>query len=246
MEGILSQDPSGHYPRMDEGTRRRYRQRVCRLARKHGLGEREAAQKALELARQGRPSRHVGWYLYREPLGHRERARSGVSYGAAVTGLSLLAALALWYLAGTPLAALLLILPLSDIVKNVLLVPPRPVPKMELEGGIPREGRTLCVVVSLLTGEDSGPRLAALLERYRLANRDAGSELRLGILADLPDSGTPMGKEGQVWMDRARRAVDALNEKYGGGFYLFFRAPPSVTGTSAIWAGSESGGPSPS
>ena len=231
VEGILSQDPSGHYPRMDEGTRRRYRQRVCRLARKQGLGEREAAQKALELARQGRPSRHVGWYLYREPLGHRERARSGVSYGAAVTGLSLLAALALWYLAGTPLAALLLILPLSDIVKNVLdfllvrLVPPRPVPKMELEGGIPREGRTLCVVVSLLTGEDSGPRLAALLERYRLANRDAGSELRLGILADLPDSGTPMGKEGQVWMDRARRAVDALNEKYGGGFYLFFRAP---------------------
>ena len=96
---------------------------------------------------------------------------------------------------------------------------------MELEGGIPREGRTLCVVVSLLTGEDSGPRLAALLERYRLANRDAGSELRLGILADLPDSNTPIGGEGTLWMDSARRAVDALNKKYGGGFYLFFRTP---------------------
>ena len=142
-----------------------------------------------------------------------------------------MAALALWQAAGTPLAAVLLLLPLSDIVKNVLdfllvrLVPPRPVPKMELEGGIPREGRTLCVVVSLLTGEDSGSKLAALLERYRLANRDAGGELRLGILADLPDSGTPIGAEGAAWMECARQAVESLNRKYGGGFYLFFRTP---------------------
>lgn len=232
VERVLVQDPSGHYPHMDEDTRRRYRQRVCQLAKKYRLEEGQAARRALELAQKGEgPRRHVGWYLYREPLGRAERPRSGVSYGAVVTGLSLLAALALWRAAGTPLAAVLLILPLSDIVKNVLdfllvrLVPPRPVPRMELEGGIPREGRTLCVVVSLLTGEDSGPKLAALLERYRLANRDAGAELRLGILADLPDSGTPMGVEGAAWRDSARKAVDALNEKYGGGFYLFFRTP---------------------
>ena len=229
VEGILQQDPTGHYPRMDEDTRRRYRQRVCRLAKKHRLEEEEAARRALELAQ--KESRHVGWYLYREPLGAPEQIRAGRSYGLAVLGLSLLAALTLWRAAGTPLAAVLLILPLSDIVKNVLdfclvrLVPPRPVPRMELEGGIPKEGRTLCVVVSLLTGEDSGPKLAAALERYRLANRDAGGELRLGILADLPDSGAPMGTEGAAWADSARRAVDALNEKYGGGFYLFFRTP---------------------
>ena len=232
VERVLVQDPSGHYPRMDEDTRRRYRQEVCRLAKKYRLEEGQAARRALELAKKGEgPRRHLGWYLYREPLGKPEHPRSGVSYGLAVTGLSLAAALALWRAAGTPLAAVLLILPLSDIVKNVLdfllvrLVPPRPVPRMALEGGVPREGRTLCVVVSLLTGEDSGPKLAALLERYRLANRDAGPELRLGILADLPDSGTPMGAEGAAWMDSARKAINALNEKYGGGFYLFFRTP---------------------
>ena len=232
VERVLKQDPSGHYPHMDEDTRRRYRQKVCRLAEKYRLEEGQAARRAVELAQKGEgPRRHVGWYLYREPLGGAERKRSGVSYAGAVLGLSLLAALALWQIAGTPLAAVLLFLPLSDIVKNVLdfflvrLVPPRPVPRMELEGGIPGEGRTLCVVVSLLTGEDSGPKLAALLERYRLANRDAGPQLRLGILADLPDSNTPMGTEGTSWMDSARRAVDALNEKYGGGFYLFFRTP---------------------
>ena len=232
VERVLARDPSGHYPHMDEDTRRRYRQRVCQLAKKHRLEEGQAARRALELAAQGEgPRRHVGWYLYREPLGRGQKPHSGVSYGLAVLGLSLAAALALWRAAGTPLAAVLLILPLSDIVKNALdfllvrLVPPRPVPRMELEGGIPREGRTLCVVVSLLTGEDSGPKLAALLERYRLANRDAGPELRLGVVADLPDSGTPMGAEGAAWMDSARRAINSLNEKYGGGFCLFFRAP---------------------
>ena len=121
VERVLIRDPSGHYPHMDEDTRRRYRQRVCRLAQKHRLEEGQTARRALELAGKGEgPGRHVGWYLYREPLGRPEGSRSGVSYALAVAGLSLVAALALWRAAGTPLAALLLLLPLSDIVKNVM------------------------------------------------------------------------------------------------------------------------------
>ena len=39
VERILSQDPARRYSGMDEDTRRRYRQRVCQLAKKYGLGE---------------------------------------------------------------------------------------------------------------------------------------------------------------------------------------------------------------
>ncbi len=232
VEEILRQDPSGHYPDMDDDTRRRYRQQVCRLARTYHMEENRAAEKALALARQGVGSqRHIGWYLYRCPLGQEKRLSSGMWYVGVVSGVSLLAALALWGLTGSLWAALLLLLPLSDIVKNgldfalVRLVPPRSVPRMELKEGIPEEGRTLCVVVSLLTGEDSGPKLAALLERYRLANRDSGAQLRFGILADLPDSEAPMGEAGNAWIDSACKAIRGLNETYGGGFYLFFRSP---------------------
>ena len=232
VERTLAQDPSGHYPQMDEDSRRRYRQRLCVLARRYGLEEGRAAGEVLELARKGRGVRsHVGWYLYRQPLGRPERLPSGKGYAWAVVCLSLLAAAGLWWGAGTPVAAALLVLPLSDIVKNVLdfflshFVPPRPVPRLELEEGIPKEGRTLCVVVSLLTGEESGEELAASLEGYRLANRDAGPELRFGILADLPDSAAPMGARGERCLDSARRAVERLNEKYRGGFYLLFRRP---------------------
>lgn len=236
VEEILTQDPSGHYPHMDDDTRRRYRQQVCRLAKKFRLEESQTARKALELAKRGTgAARHIGWYLYRQPLGREKRLPSGLGYGGAVVGLSLALAAGLWVAAGSLWLSLLLLLPLSDIVKNVLdfglvrIVPPRPVPRMELEGGIPRENRTLCVVVSLLTGEDSGPKLAALLERYRLANRDSGPELRFGILADLPDGAAPMGEEGAAWVTSAHRAIQALNEKYGGGFYLFFRRPAFST-----------------
>lgn len=34
-----------------------------------------------------------------------------------------------------------------------------------------------------------------------------------------------MGSRAGQWVDAARRAIDALNETYGGGFYLFFREP---------------------
>lgn len=66
---------------------------------------------------------------------------------------------------------------------------------------------------------------ARKLEQYYLANREAGDEVRYGILADLPDSSKPMGPEEQDWVDRARTAVSQLNRRYPGQFYLFFRCP---------------------
>jgi len=232
LERLLSQDPSGHYPQMDEETRARYRAQVCALARRTGQGEAQTARRVLELAQKGTgPRRHVGWYLYREPLGRRQRQATGAAYGAGILLLTLTLAITLGSMLHSVLAALLLVLPLSDIVKNCVdflashLVPPRPVHRMELKGGIPPQARTVCVVACLLTGEDSGDKLCALLERYRLANRDSGEQLRFGLLADLPDSDAPMGKEQRNWVRRTQRAVDALNAKYGGGFYLFFRAP---------------------
>jgi hypothetical protein len=232
VERILRQDPSGDYPHMDERTRRRYRQQVCRLAKKHRREEVQTAQAALDLAQQGEEGqRHIGWYLYRQPLGKTPFRLEDWTYGAAVTGLTVGLGLVVWRLSGAWWVAVLLLLPLSDLTKQVLdrglvrLVPPRPVHQMELKEGIPVEGRTLCVVVALLTGADSGPDLAARLERCRRANRDAGEELRFGLLVDLPDSDTPMGEEGQQWLDSAQRAVDGLNRRYGGGFYLLFRRP---------------------
>jgi len=232
VETALRQDPAGLYPQMDEATRARYRQQVCRLARNSRLGEGETACKALELAREGSgEERHIGWFLFRRPLGRAKREPSGALYVAAILLPTLLFSLWLGFLLESGVLFLLLLLPLSDIWKNladflvIRLVPPRPVLRMDLREGLPKEGRTLCVIAGLLTGERSGDEYAALLERYRLANRDSGAELRFGLLADLPDRDAPMGDQQRKWVKRAQAAIDALNKKYDGGFYLFFRSP---------------------
>ncbi len=232
VEQILRQDPAGAYSKMDDATRARYRAQVCRLAKKQGISESASAQKALELAQAGTgEERHVGFFLFRKPLGKEPRVVTGGLYIGIVVLLTLFPVLLMGFLLDTPVVAFLLLLPVSDLVKNCLdflvvrVVPPRPVCRMELKEGVPAEGKTLCVIASLLTNDKSGGQLAALMERYRLANRDAGENLIFGILADLPDSDLPMGTIGRSYVEKAKVSVEALNQKYGGGFYLFFRTP---------------------
>ncbi len=232
VEQILRTDPAGLYLKMDEATRARYRQQVCHLARRNRLTEKAVAGKALAMAREGEEQeRHIGWFLFRRPLGEQEKQASGVLYVAVILLPTLSLALLLGFLLESWLLFFLLLLPASDLMKNltdffaVRLVRPRHVLRMELKEGIPAESRTLCVIAGLLTGEASGGAYAALLERYRLANRDSGKELCFGLLADLPDRPAPMGEEERRWVKRAEETINALNKKYGGGFYLFFRQP---------------------
>lgn len=232
VEQILQNDPAGVYPAMDEETRARYRHQVCLLAKRHGFSEQETASQVLELALNAQgEERHIGWFLFIRPLGMRKRKPTGVLYVACILLPTLFVALWLGFLLESLALVLLLLLPISDLVKNLVdfivvrTIPPRPVHQMDLSEGIPAEGRTLCVIAGLLTGEKSGDEYAALLERYRLANRDSGKELRFGLLADLPDRDAPMGSDQRKWVGRAQEAIKALNEKYSGGFYLFFREP---------------------
>ena len=146
MEAVLRQDPAGCYGSMEDATRRRYRGQVCRLARKSGMGEEETARRVLELSRQGAGAeRHVGWFLFRRPLGRRKDTVRGVlrPAGPALCRPALRrSGSAAGQLGGGGCCSF----PLSDLVKNsadfllVRLVPPRPVHRMALESGIPPEG----------------------------------------------------------------------------------------------------------
>ena len=85
VEAALSQDPAGLYADMDSQTRRRYRQALCRLARRAGAAELETARQVVELSRAGRgEERHVGWFHFRQPLGRVPRRTSGALYLAGV------------------------------------------------------------------------------------------------------------------------------------------------------------------
>ena len=59
------------------------------------------------------------------------------------------------------------------------------------------------------------------LEELRLLSRREGENLLFGLLADLPGAQREHMPEDEALLSEAREAVEKLNRKYGGGFYLF-------------------------
>lgn len=230
-EQLLLQDPAGIYPQMDERSRREYRCQVERLARSRGMAEHRAAQKALRLSARadGGRERHVGYYLYEAPLGDEPHRRRGIGYMIAnvflTLGLTVL--VRLWL--GTVWAGILVALPFSGMVKEWIdqmilhIVPPRRLPRLSLEAGVPPEGRTICVISVLLTGEKTAKTAVRHLEEYALASRDCRNNLLFGLLCDLPESKEALSRRDKLLTEKTAALVEELNRKYGGGFYLLCR-----------------------
>ena len=77
FDGILRRDPAGVYAAMDFESRRLYREKLSKIARRSDLGEMDVARQALELAQQARArthsdarsasrQSHIGYYLIGE------------------------------------------------------------------------------------------------------------------------------------------------------------------------------------
>lgn len=227
---ILARDPAGVYPAMDAATRTRYRQTVAQLARRTGRTEIDIAEDVLARAQSGKGARrHVGWFLLREVLGAPEKRGDGAWYIAAVIVGTLALSLLLGFATGSVSGAVLLLIPVSEVVKGLLdavllrVTKPRFVPRLALRRGIPPEGRTLCVIAALLTCPGDAHALTARLEEYYLCNRDAGENLTFGLLADLPEADHAHAPVDPAILRAARTQIEALNARYGGRFYLFTR-----------------------
>lgn len=238
---ILARDPVGVYPAMDAATRTHYRQTVARLARRTGRTEIEIAEDVLARAQRSEGARrHVGWFLLREVLGAPERRRDGGWYIAAVVVGTLFLSLLLGFATKSVSGAVLLLIPVSEVVKGLLdavllrVTKPRFVPRLALRRGIPPEGRTLCVIAALLTSPDDAHALCARLEEYYLCNRDALGQLTFGLLADLPEADMAHAPIDPAILRAARAEIAALNARWGSRFYLFTR--PRVQTPDGKWS----------
>lgn len=230
VEQTLLADPSGVYGSMSRESRAYYRDKLSELARQHRLPEYKVAQKVIELAAGSQGvERHVGYWLLEKPLGQAPTQRNGGAYIASNMLGTLFFSLLFSFWAKSAASFFLLLLPISELVKSILdfvllhTVKPVMLPRLSLCGGIPPEGKTLCCVSALLTELNSGAELAGRLEEYRLCNRDAGQNALYAILADLPDTNSEAFPDGPAFIAAAAAEIDALNIKYGGGFYLLTR-----------------------
>jgi len=236
-ESYLMADPAGVYPDMDEASRAYYRDRLSELARANSMEEHALAKHILKLCNQSEgDARHIGYYLFAKPLGKEKKERRGGLYIAANVLFTAFISLLCGFLSHSVAAALLLLLPVSELTKNLLdyiillCVKPRRLPVLEMKKGVPEDAKTVCVISALLTGKDSAEVLARRLEEFSLLNRRGGKNLMYGILADLPEADTAVTDADDTLISSAISAVNALNEKYGSGFYLFTRPRTEDTG----------------
>ena len=220
---ILAGEQADVYAGMDRGTKEEYLNRLAELAEVENAEEQVLARRLVENARKA--GRHVGFLLF-DPPGE---LRAAV-YMAGLAGLTLFLCLLCAAALGDWRAALLLAVPVWSIAKGFVdflllrFLRPRPLPRMELKDGVPPEGRTICVISAILGCCD-----VSRLEELRLASVHEGKELRFGLLADLPAAKTETAPGDEALISDARRGIEKLNEKYGGGFYLFLR-PRSFDG----------------
>ena len=221
VDALLRQN--GDYPLMDEESRAAYRRRCQTLAERRGQSPTEIAREALELGL------HEALFARRELPG-RLYILANLLFTAVLSA-------AVGLRAESWLTGLLLVTPLSELVRTFLdalllhAVKPRRLMRLALNEGIGPEGRTVCAVSALLTSPEDGPAYARRLEQFRLANRDCGEHLLFALLADLPESRHYPPKGGAEALAAAETAIRALNDTYGGGFYLLTR--------DAVWSDSD-------
>lgn len=130
-----------------------------------------------------------------------------------------------WQILG---AGLLMLIPAVTIAVNLVnwfitnALPPRILPKLEFEEGIPARCRTAVVIPALLTDADEVDSLISQLELHYLRNPDP--ELTFALLTDYADAPQEHMPEDEPLVARAKAGIEALNQRYSHRpFYLFHR-----------------------
>ncbi len=140
-----------------------------------------------------------------------------------------------WWAGGSPsllwLVGLLALLPATDLATAAIqrvaarLSRPRRLPRLDLERGIPEEGRTMVIVPTLLGNVDTVAELLAHLEVHALSNPDP--RLHFALLSDFTDADAQHLPGDQAILDAARDGIAELNLRHGrpeqDRFYLFHR-----------------------
>ena len=234
LHRLLSNDPSGLYPRMDMDSRLMYRERAAWLARLFRVEERAAAQAVLDLcedAQEEALERHVGWYLLEwdgiRALRQRLKSRGGWLAAMGWLHAGWLYRAGLWALAfvfsvlildrGYTLWLLPVLLTVTGCLSRAMLggllrrwMPPHRLPRLALD----RLGDDMRTLVVLPVAPRNRHEAIRAVKQLATARRAMPAEhVDCLLLADWPDSMTQRSGEDDDIALAIAAAIDALNEE---------------------------------
>jgi len=131
-----------------------------------------------------------------------------------------------WWM--TLLVAVITLIPISELALSFInailttVIPPRPLPKLELRNGVPDSLKTIVAVPVILSSTENVQHLVDALEVRALANHDAN--ISFALLSDFADADEESLPEDQNLVETASRLIADLNRQYGTDrFYLLHR-----------------------
>jgi cyclic beta-1,2-glucan synthetase len=137
----------------------------------------------------------------------------------------------------------LALFPLSELAQQIInalvisLLPPDPLPKLDLKTGIPPENATLVVVPMMLASIEVVNKEIEKLEVRYLANREPN--LYFSLFSDFLDSPHSTASGDQVLLDTAREGIRRLNKRYPGDRFLLFHRSRAWSESEQKWIGRE-------
>ncbi|MBQ3150819.1 MAG: DUF3131 domain-containing protein [Clostridia bacterium] len=237
-EKQLLRDPSGVYGRMDEESKATYRSMVMKEASRKGVDEERLAVEKVNEAEKGTDerTRHIGSGILPE-----YRKKRGTLFLILECLLPLVLSVAAgifikWYIA--PLIFFPLYASFSGVLTAVSLkgVGTLRLPGMKIGDEIPESMMTLITVSTLLPSAGKTEQTKAHLEQLYLSNGE--KNVRVCLLADMKNSGTPERPEDNTNIEACKRMIKELNDRYGRGFILAVR-PRVYAKTEGYFSGWE-------
>ena len=195
----------------------------------------------------------VSWK--RELLRWYVRASAPGYLGSLAVVTAIVLALPLWYAAetgvtvsGLAFLGLVALVPASDLAMALInrtvmaILGPRPLPRMALRKGIPKELRTIVVVPTLLTSQRGIDQQVERLEVHYLANSD--DDLRFALLSDWTDAPSESIPGDAELLAIAVEEIAHLNKRYGpasggGSRFVLFHRRRLWNESEKIWMGWE-------
>ena len=108
---------------------------------------------------------------------------------------------------------------------STMLIPPKPIPRMDFTDGIPVGDETLVVVPTMINSFANINEVVENLEVRFLANKD--KQLRFGLLTDFLDADDEWMPDDELLMNYIKEKIDNVNLKYKNFnddiFFLFHR-----------------------
>lgn len=235
-EDILASDPTGIYSCLNSETKARYRKRLASVALKNGKSERDIATDVLEKAR--KDGEHIGNYLFTTV----KNPKRGIVYLIMEAVMPALICISAGVLSGEWLLSFFLYLPVWEILRH-------PIEKISVKGAVNKKllsldtecdivlnARAMIVLSVVLPSTDKTDEIRDKLENLYLSN--AYRNIKICCLADFKASDIPRKPEDKHIMNALGNIIDALNEKYGGGFIAAVR-PRSYSETQNEFIGKE-------